>query len=439
MAEIKSINDLLQMKINIPSYQRPYKWTAQNIKELLEDISIAIDDSKKYNNKYKYRIGTIIFHKNNLEEFDVVDGQQRIISLALIRKCIDPFFKMPLLKKKFINKFTQANIHNNYMFIREWFSIKSYEDKVSFINAFENILEVVVLSVRNISEAFQLFDSQNTRGKALEPHDILKAYHLREMKKYPYEMKRAVNNWELKRNSEIRDLFNLFLFPIWNWSRGVRSREFTVKDIDIYKGVSESSTYSYAKRTIKSMPYFQINEPFISGKAFFEMVDYYLYLLTDIKTEILNNSSFSHIKFILCNGKKVYTVKEMEAIKYGSVGFKYTKNLFYCALLCYYDKFNNFDEMAVKKLFTWAFMLRVDMENLGFDSVNKYAIGNNENSRYTNSLEMFSKISLARIHKDISSLQIKVKRNPDKANNEKWNYLYNRLKVMNGLLEEENE
>lgn len=34
---------------------------------------------------------------------------------------------------------------------------------------------------KDISEAFQFFDSQNARGKALYPHDLLKAYHLREM------------------------------------------------------------------------------------------------------------------------------------------------------------------------------------------------------------------------------------------------------------------
>ena len=31
-----------------------------------------------------------------------------------------------------------------------------------------------------LAEAFQLFDSQNNRGKSLEPHDLLKAYHLRQ-------------------------------------------------------------------------------------------------------------------------------------------------------------------------------------------------------------------------------------------------------------------
>lgn len=439
MAEIKSINELLKMEIDIPDYQRPYKWTIQNIEELLGDISTAINQAGLYRTPFKYRVGTIILHENEHGIFDVVDGQQRIISLLLIKQCIETGVKCPISKKKFSNKITQTNIHDNYMFIREWFSLKNKDDKKNFIRAFDEILEVVVISVEKVSEAFQLFDSQNTRGKSLDPHDLLNAYHLREMKKYPYEMEHAVTKWESKDTNQIRELFDLFLFPVWNWSRGLKSKPFTAKEIDTYKGIPESSTYSYARRASKAMPCFQITETFISGNDFFEMVDHYLYLIHDIKKEIFNNQDFAEIKSIICNGKEVSSIKEMDSVKYGSAGFVYARNLFYCALLCYYDKFHNFDEMAVKKLFTWAFMIRVDMENLGFDSINKYAIGDDDNSRYTNAVAMFSKISFARLHNEISSLQIKVKRDPDRANHDKWNDLYKKLKIMNGLMEVSNE
>lgn len=439
MAEIKSINELLKMEIDIPDYQRPYKWTIQNIEELLGDISTAINQAGLYRTPFKYRVGTIILHENEHGIFDVVDGQQRIISLLLIKQCIETGVKCPISKKKFSNKITQTNIHDNYMFIREWFSLKNKDDKKNFIRAFDEILEVVVISVEKVSEAFQLFDSQNTRGKSLDPHDLLKAYHLREMKKYPYEMEHAVTKWESKDTNQIRELFDLFLFPVWNWSRGLKSKPFTAKEIDTYKGIPESSTYSYARRASKAMPCFQITETFISGNDFLEMVDHYLYLIHDIKKEIFNNQDFAEIKSIICNGKEVSSIKEMDSVKYGSAGFVYARNLFYCALLCYYDKFHNFDEMAVKKLFTWAFMIRVDMENLGFDSINKYAIGDDDNSRYTNAVAMFSKISFARLHNEISSLHIKVKRDPDRANHDKWNDLYKKLKIMNGLMEVSNE
>ena len=310
------------------------------------------------------------------------------------------------------------------MFIARWLK----GDKDNFIKAFDDILEVVVLNVKKESEAFQLFDSQNARGKALDPHDLLKAYHLREMKQYPYEMQHAVTRWEAREASQIRELFDLFLFPIWNWSRGMKSKPFTAKEIDTYKGISELLPYTYARRVRKAMPCFQITEPFISGNDFFEMVEHYLQLLTDIKTEIFTEKKFDEIKKIICKGSNVYSIEEMDSIKYGSAGFVYARNLFYCALLCYYDKFHNFDVMAVKNLFIWAFMLRVDLRSLGFDSINKYAIGGENNSSYTNKIPMFSKISFARLHNEISSLSIKL---PEEVS-ENWTDLYKDLSIMNG-------
>ncbi len=418
-----SINDLLAMNLGIPSYQRPYKWTVHNIEDLLNDITNAISDSERYGGSFKYRIGTIIVHKDST--YEIVDGQQRVISLALLKLFLEPNYWCSILDREFSNKITQGNIRANYRYIQEWFYLKS-EMKEPFKKAMANILEVVIICVDKVSEAFQLFDSQNARGKALDPHDLLKAYHLREMKKYPYEMEHAVTKWEAKDTKQIRELFDLFLFPIQNWSRGIKSKAFTAKEIDTYKGISEISDYTYARRASKAMPYFQITEPFIAGNDFFEMVDHYLYLLQDVKTEIATNGRFTDIKAVIEDSN-------------GSTGFRYTKNLFYCALLCYYDKFHNFDEMAVKKLFTWAFMVRVDMESLGFDSINKYATGDAINSRYTNTIPMFAKISLARVHNEISGLQVKVKRQDDAPKSKTWAALYQKLKEINGIAEVSNE
>ena len=422
MAEITNIEDLLGRNIYIPSYQRPYKWTHKNLADLLGDIDNALVDAIKYKD-FKYRIGTIILHKyadGECEKFDVVDGQQRIISLVLLKHYLDPSFECNLLKVDFKNKISQANIKNNFLFLRDWFTLKDQNYKSSIKAAMKNVLEVVVISVDKVSEAFQLFDSQNTRGKALDPHDLLKANHLREMKKYPYEMQHAVKKWEAVTTKEIRELFDLYLFPIWNWSKCIKSKSFTAKEIDIYKGITEDSPYTYAKRAGKSTPYFQITEPFIAGNDFFEMVEHYIELLGDIRAEISTNKAFSRLNDIINNKS------------YNSAGFRYAKNLFFCSLMCYYDKFRNFDEQAVKKLFTWSLMLRVDMENLGFDSINKYAIGE-DIDRYSNSVAMFSKITNSRLHNEIANIQIVVLRTQDKASSGKWNSLYNELKDLNGL------
>ena len=215
-------------------------------------------------------------------------------------------------------------------------------------------------------------------------------------------------------------MFGLYLYPIKNWSAARKTISFTAKEIDAYKGISEASPYTYAKRANNAMPYYQITSAFLAGGSFFEMVGHYIELIHNIKEEIRTNPQFRTMHEVISN--KEYT----------SAGFSYATNLFYCALLCYYDKFRNFDERAVKKLFTWAFMLRVDMENLGFDSINKYAIGSEE-GRYTNSLPIFSIIMNARLHTEIANITIAVRRDMDTASAAKWNGLYNILKEMNGL------
>lgn len=413
---IKSVKECLELPIDIPNYQRPYKWSIQNVDDLLGDISDAIEKSKVYAD-FKYRIGTVIVHKNG-QSYDVVDGQQRLVSLTLICKCIDAEYHNKLFDHEFSDKSSQANIHNNFKHIREWFALREGAEQ-PFKMAFSKCLEVVVIYVDSESEAFQLFDSQNTRGRALDPHDLLKAYHLREMKDNPYEMEYAVTKWEAKDTDEIKILFDEFLFPIWNWSRGQKTTSFTAKEIGTYKGISANSTYTYAQRAFKAMPYFQITEPFIAGGDFFEMVDLYLRLLKNIKAEVKNNPRFSTIQEVVDQRT--------------SAGIKYAVNLFYAALLFYYDKFHNMDEMAVKKIFMWAMMLRVDMEHLGYDSINKYAIGE-WTDKYTNCIPMFAMVNSARLHNEIANVQINTKHGDSKLNDER-DKLYKVIRKMNGEYE----
>ena len=71
------------VKLIIPPYQRPYKWTARNAIQLLDDILEA-----RNNNKEVYRVGTLILHKgqdsNGKEKYNIVDGQQRTITFSLL-------------------------------------------------------------------------------------------------------------------------------------------------------------------------------------------------------------------------------------------------------------------------------------------------------------------------------------------------------------------
>ena len=412
---ILSVLDCLNLNLSIPKYQRPYKWGIQSINDMLWDIDNAIQQSQSFVD-YKYRIGTIILHTSD-DVLNVVDGQQRLISLTLIYYCLDKTFDNAILRMTFYDKITQKHIHDNFTHIQEWFSLRDQNTIEAFKMAMDKILEVVVIQVGRESEAFQLFDSQNTRGHALDPHDLLKAFHLREMQSDKYEMEYAVTKWEAKDVAQIRELFSAYLFPIWNWSRGTKTWTFTDHDIDTYKGIPASSTYTYARRAGKASPYYQLTEPFIAGFDFFDMVDHYLRTLANIKNELATNPVFEPLlPFCL-------------PTKHSSTGLTHVRNLFFAVLLFYYDKFHNMDELAVRKLFMRAFMLRLDLQTLGADSVNKYAIG--EWSRnYSNNIPVFSKISLSRLHTEIGNLQIVI--NARSLDTDEQKNLYKLLQKLRG-------
>lgn len=434
-AQIIPVQVLLAENLVIPKYQRPYKWIKKNIDDLLTDIEKAILDSENLDETFKYRIGTVILHDTNNGNYSIVDGQQRIISLALLCQVLgkseycnsintpEPDSETKLALS---NKITQKNMNENLEVIKDWF-ISRQKLITPFIKSLNNLLEFVVIKVTDQSEAFQLFDSQNSRGKSLDPHDLLKAYHLREMSENIYEMEDSVRRWESKKSIEIKELFNLYLFPIYNWSEYSYTKEFSAEDIGIYKGVRETLPYSFVKRTLKAMPVFQVTEPFVAGKEFFDFVEHYLTLLNNIQRAFWENEDFKEYRKILGIESSIFQSFQKKEMAYKLGQRYYSYNLFICALLLYYDKFHNLDKTAVKKLFLWAFMIRANMLQLGYDTINKYAKGDS-NNLYSNRINVFKSIQRARSHNEISGLQINLNNTRE---NPSWDDFNNNLKKLN--------
>ena len=92
----------------IPEYQRPYKWTAKNAIQLLDDIIEA-----KTENKETYRVGTLILH-NDKGKYNIVDGQQRTITFSLLLKALEAGAIKFLEQSLSDNPYNIRNIPNNY-------------------------------------------------------------------------------------------------------------------------------------------------------------------------------------------------------------------------------------------------------------------------------------------------------------------------------------
>lgn len=83
--KLKSLNELSQYSFYIPSYQRGYRWTEQEVKDLLNDINEfiprEIDNSE---DRTWYCLQPIVVKNKSENEYEVIDGQQRLTTVYLI-------------------------------------------------------------------------------------------------------------------------------------------------------------------------------------------------------------------------------------------------------------------------------------------------------------------------------------------------------------------
>lgn len=407
-AKIISVYELLADKeLEIPQYQRPYKWTGKNINQLFSDISI-------HKEKSAYRLGTIVFHKEG-EKSNIVDGQQRTISLLLAARALikrsrerplerkDLQVRLEKLDKEMVNpsfssEISQKNIHNNYLEVARIVSRADFTE--AHIDFFLNKCQVVVVMLTDVSEAFQFFDSQNARGRDLEPHDLLKAYHLREFSVCDEPLKAAtVARWEGIDTQDLVTLFSQYLYRIRNWSKGSSARYFSKNDSDLFKGVNIDTVgiYPYVEQLrivhhfvdhynrqyerkidLRELDFpFHLDQIIINGRRFFEMIVYY-----QSKIDRISAESWSSHELFGNGGLDGFAQKIMHTLNGYSArtrtGDCYVRAMFDCLLIYYIDKFGRTElSRAIEKIFIWAYSLRLQMQVVQLASVDNYVLENN--------------------------------------------------------------
>ncbi|MEJ8625414.1 DUF262 domain-containing protein [Helicobacter pylori] len=104
-----TINDFFALTgtiFSIPVYQRNYTWEKENCKKLLQDI-ISISQNKKthFMGSITYILHLIDDEKSlrKLQEFVIIDGQQRITTLMLLLKAIETKIQNEGIKKEIDN------------------------------------------------------------------------------------------------------------------------------------------------------------------------------------------------------------------------------------------------------------------------------------------------------------------------------------------------
>ncbi|TDM30206.1 DUF262 domain-containing protein [Macrococcoides canis] len=396
--KILSLKDLMlssngegSLTLKIPSYQRPYRWSSKSANKLFMDIYEAFN-----NNISEYRLGSVILHKDN-DFYNIVDGQQRLITLSILLFVIKSDYQGRLsLLNEVYDDLSHAAIVRNFDILNKRVGELRVDERKRLEQYLLERCTIVQIVTDNVQEAFQFFDSQNSRGKALAPHDLLKSYHLREMKHNDEQATMdLIQQWENIDQMRLSMIFEWYLYPIHQWQRNKDGIGYSSKNIDVFKGINADSTFNYAMYHKASHLYveqfnrsgnhelfastpimqFQLTEPIIAGRRFFEYILYYEKLLKKVAYRIND-----------ANGK------DPELLGNESVrGDWLTKRLYEAIVLMFIDRFGEeaFTPRIENILYTWSYSIRLHMKRVGKLTINKYAQGNHD---FNTGLNLFERI-----------------------------------------------
>jgi len=250
MAEVKVLNinykDFIQryQNIQIPDYQRPYRWDKEKVKELLDDLKDFFIDKPEPD--LDYYIGGILLYNNKQDNcYEIIDGQQRLTTLNLISYVLTDNIQQGQ-NFHYNNHISFYHIKENHQFLKEQIELIQLLDKNNF---FKKLVFTLIVSTDE-DQSFAFFDSQNNRGVSLAADDYLKAYHLREIDSESLQSKLA-EQWEqaaIKAQNEMnieRGLLHLFYKILY------RSRQWKGQTNIIPENKDQILT-SFQKKTIKS-------------------------------------------------------------------------------------------------------------------------------------------------------------------------------------------
>ena len=426
--EILPLRDLFNIPLRIPSYQRPYKWSARSTNLLFIDTYEAFQ-----NDLDEYRLGSVILQKDQNNTYNIVDGQQRLTTLSILLYCLGDT-DQSLLQEEYSELSTNAILTNHSILSRKTNELNS-DEQVRFKNYLLEKCTTVQIVTDKEQEAFQFFDSQNSRGKALAPHDLLKSYHLREMTAKDESQKvNVISRWEAVNQEDLSNLFKNYLYPLTQWYKGKHGLGYSSSKIDAFKGIDTTHVYNYALYhkasnlfieqfnknghhellASNSLNQFQLTQPLVAGKRFFDYILHYGQLLEQIQKLI----------------KHSYAEDENQIPRKGT-GDTYIMQLFECSLLFFADRFGieSLNKSVLDYFYTWSYSLRLVMNAVYQETINKYATGKHD--RLNNGLDIFTIISEMNTP---TELDLYVLEQPvvDSNNKKKYQAVHDRLSHLNG-------
>lgn len=199
--ELKSINELRNYNFFIPSYQRGYRWTEQQVKDLLDDVNefepqeLSSSESKE---KTWYCLQPLVVKKIDEERkvecqldenewYEVIDGQQRLTTIFIILNCLSNE-KLSLryqtrprseeFLKNIKNKTNDSNIDFFYMTKAKDEINKWDGEKKTLVEKLKNSCKVIWYETEE--NAYEVFKRLNSGKISLSNAELVKALLLKD-------------------------------------------------------------------------------------------------------------------------------------------------------------------------------------------------------------------------------------------------------------------
>ena len=281
-AEQKNILKIFgdRTKYIIPPYQRAYSWTESECEELFVDLKTAFHKNKSEG----YFLGNLVLATSTRDEFEVIDGQQRLTTLIMFLKVLYHFYNSNIKLKNaiwilddtmqniveqrvktnvFIEKDSlsfnevldekyeyikpkdkkdkfKSNIHYFYEKIKEFIyqdgnEIKEFIDFMLYDVSLLPIHTEAENTAKAREKALKIFETMNNRGMPLDDSDIFKS-NLYYMANRDNEQDDFVELWKSfdERCEAMDDKLKLRAFRIYSYmvrgESGIKSSEIGLRD-----------------------------------------------------------------------------------------------------------------------------------------------------------------------------------------------------------------
>lgn len=233
-SEIMTLKNVMGLKLWLPDYQRDYCWDDRHITDLWKNL-LKIQRGKPFH------LGTLILHANTTDGvYDIIDGQQRLVTLSLILWGLGYNGNLSLLNAEYSTPESIKSISNCKYIIKSLI-----ERNANRQDLLENILADVSFAVikvndSNLDLAYTFFNNQNSKGVPLSDFDLLKAHHLRFIPgKEGGQAEHVARKWNAvsslppsyKEVNSLSRVLGTHLYRLRKWMRRKNSEEYSYRYI----------------------------------------------------------------------------------------------------------------------------------------------------------------------------------------------------------------